>query len=245
MFLIFVPFAWQATVTVISKLKIAAVEVQKTPSQPPPTAAQPPKTDLPPKAPPVDQKPTDVGAVKSPKKRTAPKSTDQGATATNVPSSNPPPSQYEQKCEGSACAQGPGSTATYNQYGARELKLSSPQGDSIASAMGKFSGMKIYINCEAQTPDIEPFTQEILRALGKDGAGMDVSFSPPCAGMLMGPQNEIPYPGISMAVGPECSSMANALADELDKVKILDKRMPIQVMPDMRNLCSLTVRPNR
>ena len=39
--------------------------------------------------------------------------------------------------------------------------------------------------------------------------------------------------------------MANALADELDKVKILDKRMPIQVMPDMRNLCSLTVRPNR
>jgi hypothetical protein len=39
------------------------------------------------------------------------------------PESPSAPITYEQKCEGSACAQGPGSQATFNQYGAPPIKV--------------------------------------------------------------------------------------------------------------------------
>ncbi len=57
---------------------------------------------------------------------------------------NPPTTQttYEQKCEGSACAQGPGSQATFNQYSARDWEaiLDGEKQQSLSRALKQAQG---------------------------------------------------------------------------------------------------------
>jgi hypothetical protein len=77
-----------------------------------------------PKTPSPQALPTDIPKEtgKQPHRRKA-----SAGSVANLPNTqpNPTPAQttYEQKCDGSACAQGPGSQATFNQYGSSLPKV--------------------------------------------------------------------------------------------------------------------------
>jgi hypothetical protein len=68
------------------------------------------------------------------------------------------PRIYEQKCDGSACAQGPGSQATYNQYGPPPLKLTASL-QTVAS--DKEGLMKTAITVTPNQPVTAPSAVEI------------------------------------------------------------------------------------
>lgn len=65
-----------------------------------------------------------------------------GSAATSAPATAPVQQPtYQQKCEGSACAQGPGSQATYNQFGVRPREISDP--DAFSSCLRAVRGTLI------------------------------------------------------------------------------------------------------
>lgn len=81
------------------------------------------------------------------------------------------PPTYEQKCEGSACAQGPGSQATFNQYGEprRLIKSNSLQG--LKSTLGANPGV-VFIKSNSNGDDLA----QQLFGIFKD-AGWRISIS--------------------------------------------------------------------
>jgi hypothetical protein len=130
MFLILIPFGWQATATMIAKLRSSVpatntvqattdASAKKEVTAPPAAAAPAPSGPM------IKDYPPPVVSLKKAHKPVdqPPKVLPPIETATSVPQ-NPqpaqPPQTYGQQCVGSACAQGPGATATYNQFGARD-----------------------------------------------------------------------------------------------------------------------------
>lgn len=80
-----------------------------------------------------------------------------------------PPLTYQQNCQGSACAQGTGSQATYNQYGPPKLAISDAQAAAIRDAMKPFSGIKITVAGHDPTPDSIDYIVMLCGALNDAG----------------------------------------------------------------------------
>src|ERR1017187_6818879 len=109
---------------------------------PPAPATVPPAHTSPPT--PVGQKQPHLA---KPHKQTA--SSTPPTQTTETPLNPTPGTTYEQHCKGSACAQGPGSQATYNQYGALKLMMTDTQESAVCEAMTRFNGTQISVDAES------------------------------------------------------------------------------------------------
>jgi hypothetical protein len=83
----------------------------------------------------------------------------------------PAPQQptYEQKCQGSACAQGPNSQAMFNQYGAPKLTITDDQKKAIQDAMTPYAGVRFEIGRNNSTEDSELYADRLKKALTDAG----------------------------------------------------------------------------
>ena len=76
---------------------------------------------------------------------------------------------YEQKCETSACAQGPGSQATFNQYGPAKLTMTQEQQAAVTKAMLPYAGLEFTIERHDATKDSSEYGDKIRDALKAAG----------------------------------------------------------------------------
>lgn len=137
---------------------------------------------------------------------------------------NPAPTYGLGSCIGSACAQGPGATATYNQYGAPKLNMTDEQRKSITDAMKPYAGTKFFTYRVTATEDSAKYAGDIEKAL--TDAGLISSGS----GDLMAHSKVIPG-GVSLTIGQSEISAASALGVAMMKAKLISKPIPTEVNP--------------
>ena len=297
MFLILIPFGWQATATMVSKLKPSAQKVATVTLPPAPAVGTVPATNNP--------KPTDERQVailkelpkeqpKSPKVKAVPPTqgttvgndsvamgkiaqgskigdrsvqigaTDSngntivqpgaygfdahsgpGGTAVGEHSGGGVPAQpiYEQKCEGSACAQGPGSQATFNQYGAPKLVMTDAQRDAISENMKPFGGSKVRVGISLAEPDSGEYGRQLVLAL--QNAGMTVEHSEAWSIVQAG----APASGVSFSFTENHRAAAEALGMALRKAGSARAPIPASVYPitgqTPDGFFAILVQPNR
>jgi len=236
MFLILIPFSWQATATMVAKLQ-SSPKTQKTTNDPgvttipcPQSPAQPSPNLSPPagSAPPIvttDSKSTQAKTKTNPTPTVPPRL------------QNAPPSTYQQKCEGSACAQGPGSQATYNQYGAQKLVMTDSQCDAIRDAMKPYVGKTADIEADDVTDDSQTYAIKFAQCM-RD-AGMDVT-GPVFNGTIATGSPRVS--GIQAFIGKNRSDEENtlsALSTTLSptQLSVVPGRDPNQIV--------ILIRPNR
>lgn len=70
-----------------------------------------------------------------------------------------------QTCVGSACAQGPGSQATFNQFGPPRLEMTSAQRETIRDAMKPYAGTTARIMTSTNDDDAKQFGTQLVGAL--------------------------------------------------------------------------------
>ena len=92
---------------------------------------------------------------------------DQTSVSSNTQTAQAP--TYEQKCETSACAQGPGSQATYNQYGPAKLTMTQDQQAAITKAMLPYAGLEFTIERHDATKDSSEYGDKLRDALKAAG----------------------------------------------------------------------------
>ena len=114
----------------------------------------------------------------------------------DLPSNPKTQPTYEQKCEGSACAQGPGSLATLNQYGPRRRELSGNQVETFTNALRGVQG-SITVLGAASTDDITPLISSICNAATNAGWYC----------------NPVPYGNIQINGGPPSGTSITCYAD--------------------------------
>jgi hypothetical protein len=247
MFLILIPFGWQATATMVSKLQPSTPKMQATIIEPhegasnPPSAPQNPtqKTATPPASPQARKShETKPPAIPSPPI----------ATLTNAPAPAPTPSQSlvapttygEQSCVGSACAQGPGSQATLNQYGAPKLSMTDDQRDTIRDAMKPFAGMVVNIMCNNVTEDSMEYANQLSKALNDAG----LKAGPPTSGILFSAPGQAIPSGVMFTLGDDAIPAATALAQTMARSGLVSK--PIHAgHATQKTQFEITISPNR
>jgi hypothetical protein len=140
--------------------------------------------------------------------------------------STPSPSQqptYQQKCEGSACAQGPGSQATYNQYGAPKLVMTDAQGKALYSVARPYAGIQVTVFLlNPTTPDSTEYAKSLVSSLVS--AGISV---PPVAEAIQSGVGS----GVSIIRGNNRTKLADDLATALEQAKVLTD-FPFPQPPD-------------
>jgi len=151
-----------------------------------------------------------------------------------------PPVTYEQKCENSACAQGQGSQATFNQYGAPKLMMTDAQIEAISNEMKRYKGAEISVFCSPLMSDVTEFRERLAFALGDAGAGMNVSGD--CSEVFSA---QIPeHPGVSFLVGANRQSEAQMLARIMVQLNLV--KSPIQAEASSNNdALWVIIRPNQ
>jgi ribosomal protein S11 len=70
-----------------------------------------------------------------------------------------------QTCVGSACAQGPGSQATFNQFSPPRLEITSAQRETIRDAMKPYAGTTARIMTSTNDEDAKQFGAQLVGAL--------------------------------------------------------------------------------
>jgi len=143
------------------------------------------------------------------------------------------PTYGGQTCIGSACAQGPGSQATFNQYGAPKLLLSDKEHDAITKAMSPYAGKYINIVSYEATEDTDAYIAKLIDALNAahlkvlgPGGGMDTRGIPA---------------GVSFVVSSDRLTEAKALAASMN---VPFEYRTVAIHPDPNSLY-IDVRPNR
>lgn len=133
------------------------------------------------------------------------------------------PTYGQQTCVGNACAQGPGSQATLNQYGAPKLVMTDGQQDAISDAMRPFSGSKIDVTANTPTEDSMVYANRLGVALQRAGL-----VAPVQGAMIMPPQGEVIPAGISMVVDPARFNEASILALSMLNSGLISYKVPVQ-----------------
>jgi hypothetical protein len=247
MFLIFVPFVWQATATMISKLRFSepvakrdVIPAQN--SQQPKTPSSAPQTFS------VGQNPPTYAPSEQSKKRGNPKKYPSleipkprpVQTVLASPQSPAQPTYGSQTCIGSACAQGPGSQATLNEFGAPKLVMTNDQRDAIRDAMRPFAGMVVEIMCNNATEDTMEYANQLSKAL--NDAGMKAG--PPTSGILFSAQGHAIPSGVMLTVGDDAIPAATALAQTMARAGLISKSIPADHATQKARF-EITISPNR
>jgi hypothetical protein len=246
MSLIFIPFVWQATSTMISKLRFSAPIVQKALPQAP--NPQQPKIASPAaQTPSVAQKPSASIQSKQPKEHVKRKTASQEAPNTTLPETAPAPAQAlaqptygSQTCVGSACAQGTGSQATYNQYGAPKLLMTDEQRDTIRDAMKPFAGMTVTIACNNATEDTLTYANQLSKALNDAGLTAGV----PLSVIEIPPPGHVIPSGLQFEASDDLLSAAATLAHTMRRLGLITKPIPLERIPGKAQF-GITISPNR
>ena len=156
-----------------------------------------------------------------------------------------PAPTYQQECQNCAQAQGPHSTATYNQYGAPQLVMTKETFAAVTKAMKPYAGKKVTVRGDQATADSINYGSNLVRALQNaglkivDGDGDPADPSQPFEidGTIM-----TGFPavgGVQIFAGKNCAAGANALAAAIGTKNVIheDRQGPDQF--------SVLVRPNR
>jgi len=152
-----------------------------------------------------------------------------------------PPPTYEQKCESSACAQGPNSQATFNEYGAPKLPvITDEQRDAIRDAMRPYAGIKISIFCHNATDDSSKYAEKLAGAL-KD-AGMIIQG--PLYGMQMPSSGAVPT-GFSIIYTEDRIGPVSALCNVMAGLHLVHTPIEGGRLADQQDRISITIAPNR
>jgi hypothetical protein len=159
-----------------------------------------------------------------------------------VPDTAPPAksSTYDQHCVGSACAQGPGSTANYNQYGAPKLMLTDAQENAVLDAMKPFANMGFSVKCtESVTEDMLAYATKLNNALNKAGLVEQV---PPCRDITVLWET---HPGLYVEFSPEYKDAVWAFAHTLRTSGAINSPLKVDVKPNQTGIFDLFITPNR
>lgn len=151
-----------------------------------------------------------------------------------------PAPTYQQDCKDSACAQGAGSTATYNQYGAPKLVMTDDQSNAIRDAMKPYAGLKFTIFLHDATEDTKTFSDQLRRALV--GAGLVPDKMDGAIGTAFG--GVIPA-GVSAQVGAEEVPALATLANTMKAQGLLSKPLSYSLNPVRADGFDITIAPNR
>jgi hypothetical protein len=148
-----------------------------------------------------------------------------------------------QICVGSACAQGAGSQATYNQFGAPKLVMTDAQRDAIRDAMKPFAGGKVNISISLAEPDSGEYGRQLVSAL--KSAGMIVEHSEAWSLVVAG----APASGVSFAFTEDHRAVAEALGLALQTVGSAHAPIRSSIYPTSeqtpQSFFSIVVQPNR
>ena len=145
---------------------------------------------------------------------------------------------YQQQCVGSACAQGPNSSATYNQFGTPKLAMTPKQQAEISKAMKGFAGITVTVQANPPTKDTVEFGKMLEGAL--KGAGL-ITTGIYNSRMMFA--NTVDFPGMSIDFGNDRSNVANALAKVMIHEGLI--KAPIDRGPDTDSgLFVITIAPN-
>jgi hypothetical protein len=199
MFLILIPFGWQATATMISKVHfLPAKERQKTimvatapPKNPaviPNPAPTPTQTKLKSSFHLSHEKPTTMTSVAS---------SPTGPVSTPVPvqTASLQPTYGAQTCIGSACAQGQGSSATFNQFGPPVRHIKDEQ--SFITCLRQYPGtvgILDGIEGDGESVDFAYEWLNVLRQAGwnvPDNVGQITGSARPIKGMMISIHGEV------------------------------------------------------
>jgi hypothetical protein len=152
---------------------------------------------------------------------------------------------YEQKCEGSACAQGPGSQATYNQYGAPKMVMTVTQRRAVSDAMKPYAGIEVSFYLETATDSTLAFAQQLCTALRDAGMNAHSMTTPDCeppfqSGMMvMG----APPPGISVQTSKANLPAIQALAQVFMNEHLLKGPLPAEIGGSNDHNIQVSIRP--
>lgn len=150
------------------------------------------------------------------------------------------PPTYQQNCEGSACAQGPGSQATLNQYGAPKLAMLDWQRDLVRDDMKSFANSEVEILCPDQTDDSLKYAQQLAKSL-RD-AGMNIEG--PDAATIFRSGSAVPS-GVSVYSGRDRIDIANALAGALHHANLVSSPVEVAIDEHHPDKFEIIVAPNR
>lgn len=114
---------------------------------------------------------------------------------------------YQQQCVGSACAQGPNSKATFNQYGPRKLAISDTQLSAIGSALRPYAGSVVEVTATNATLDWEFYAGRLVDAM--TAAGVKAFYHPMMSTATCG------APGVTLTWKSEKPPISDALKDVL------------------------------
>lgn len=143
---------------------------------------------------------------------------------------------YKQECNGSACAQGPGSQATYNQFGANKLQMAGNESTAICSAMKPFAGTRVELEINISEQDSDQFGSDMQQALECAGISVNSDRAP----ML------VVYGARGSGVTAEYSDNHQAMAEALQKAM---QNEPLYLSPfpleNHSDTFVVVVQPNR
>jgi methylmalonyl-CoA mutase cobalamin-binding subunit len=203
--------------------------------RPPPsvaTAPPPPALPSPQKATPTEARPPAKPKAKPQPPKRAPENVPPVAPPGAEPSvqvpaptgaAQPAPTYGGQTCIGSACAQGPDSQATYNQYGAPKLSMSDAQRDAIRDAMKPYAGMQSHVSICSGEDDSRKFGEQLVQAL--QSAGLSVTHKESLA-LITGGANAS---GVSIIFSVDHQEEAKALEQAMSEVGVKPTMVLINV----------------
>lgn len=148
---------------------------------------------------------------------------------------------YEsQTCVGSACAQGPGSRATFNQFGPPKLEMTSVQRAAISVAMEQYAGTTIRVLTSTNDQDAKQFGAQLVGAL--QDAHMSVTHKEAGTMVVEGAKPS----GISMNFSQDHRPAAIALEREISKLGIAPAMTVDQLPRDSdKSFLVVIVQPTR
>lgn len=146
---------------------------------------------------------------------------------------------YDQTCVGSACAQGVGANAVFNQYGAKKYYISDEQIGIMADGLKRFSGLTVELMCERSRKDIPVFREQLKRAFDK--AGIYVNGACIDQYSIAGADSS----GITIMYNPQYKSFVQALEVELSKVGIVQDDINLYSYGEGEDPLRVVIRSNR
>jgi hypothetical protein len=146
----------------------------------------------------------------------------------------------EQNCVGSACAQGAGSSAQYNQYGAAKLVISDEQRDQIRDAMVPYAGINVGIVCNNATEDSMAFAKQLQKALNDAG----LVAGTPIAAMVLASAGGVIPAGMLVHATAGNKPAVDALGLIMQKVHVIDKPIPLGILDQQEASFQITITPN-
>ena len=143
-----------------------------------------------------------------------------------------------QTCVGSACAQGPNSQATLNQFGAPKLIMTDSQRDLLRDAMKPYAGIGVDIFCHDATEDSFAYAQQLAKALRDAG----ITVSGPDSGM--GFSSGVIPSGVSLLVGEDRVQAATVMANAMSAAGLIHSAIPAVKNLQRKDGFHITIAPN-